>query len=143
MFQSTSGARLTLTFYIKKCFKFLFKSGFHLSQLNDARGPNKKPSQRTCPCGNYDILSESAIQSILQWLMVKNSNMVSLKRFGPDVRRIPSAHTFQQSVPMDFNAHVSSGLSSAYIQGALETWPDQELKGFLLDGVDFRADLPL
>jgi hypothetical protein len=25
----------------------------------------------------------------------------------------------------------------------LETWPDQELLGFLIDGVDFRADLPL
>jgi hypothetical protein len=25
----------------------------------------------------------------------------------------------------------------------LEFWPDQELLGFLLDGVDFRADLPL
>ena len=44
---------------------------------------------------------------------------------------------------MDSNDHVSSGLSSAYIQGVLKTWPDQELKGFLLDGVDFRADLPL
>jgi hypothetical protein len=106
--------------------------------------------------------------------------MVALKRFGPDVRRIPNAYTslgfgqavdphdvlvigqdqflpparniiwdcrgFQHglpAVPMDFNALFSSDISSANIQEVLETWPDQELKGFLLDGVDFRADLPL
>jgi hypothetical protein len=44
---------------------------------------------------------------------------------------------------MDFNAHVSPDLPSAYIQEVLETWPDQELKGFLIDGGDFNADLPL
>jgi hypothetical protein len=68
-------------------------------------------------------------------------------QFLPSARGIVwDCRGFQQglpAVPMDFNAHVSSGLSSAYIQGVLETWPDQELKGFLLDGVDFRADLSL
>ena len=47
------------------------------------------------------------------------------------------------AVPLDFDAPVSSDLSNPYIQRVLEFWPDQELLGFLLDGVDFRADLPL
>ena len=47
------------------------------------------------------------------------------------------------AVPMDFDAPVHSDLSSPYIQRVLEFWPDQELLGFLIDGVDFRADLPL
>jgi hypothetical protein len=47
------------------------------------------------------------------------------------------------AVPLDFDAPVSSDLSSPYIQRVLENWPDQELLGFLIDGVDFRADLPL
>ena len=47
------------------------------------------------------------------------------------------------AVPLDFNAPVSSDLNSDYIEHVLSDWPDQELKGFLLDGVDFRADLPL
>ena len=47
------------------------------------------------------------------------------------------------AVPMDFDAPVNSDLSSPYIQRVLEFWPDQELLGFLIDGVDFRADLPL
>jgi hypothetical protein len=47
------------------------------------------------------------------------------------------------AVPMDFDAPVNSDLSSPYIQRILEFWPDQELLGFLIDGVDFRADLPL
>ena len=47
------------------------------------------------------------------------------------------------AVPLDFDAPASSDLSSPYIQRILETWPDQELLGFLIDGVDFRADLPL
>jgi hypothetical protein len=47
------------------------------------------------------------------------------------------------AVPLDFDARVSSDLSSPYIQRVLENWPDQELMGFLIDGVDFRADLPL
>ena len=47
------------------------------------------------------------------------------------------------AVPLDFDAPVSSDLSTPYIQRALATWPDQELLGFLIDGVDFKADLPL
>jgi len=47
------------------------------------------------------------------------------------------------AVPLDFDSPVSSDLSSPYIQRTLEFWPDQELLGFLIDGVDFRADLPL
>jgi hypothetical protein len=47
------------------------------------------------------------------------------------------------AVPMDFDAPVNSDLSSPYVQRILEFWPDQELLGFLIDGVDFQADLPL
>ena len=47
------------------------------------------------------------------------------------------------AVPLNFNAPVSSDLNNDYIEHVLADWPDQELKGFLLDGVDFRADLPL
>ena len=50
-------------------------------------------------------------------------------QFLPSARGIVwDCRGFQQglpAVPMDFNAHVSSDLSSLYFQDASETWPDQ------------------
>ena len=57
-----------------------------------------------------------------------------------DCRGFPSG---LPAVPMDFDAPVSSDLSSPYIQRVFEFWPDQELLGILIHGVDFRAGLPL
>ena len=47
------------------------------------------------------------------------------------------------AVPMDFGARPQSDLNIDFIRSSLGAWPDQELVGFLLDGVQFRADLPL
>ena len=47
------------------------------------------------------------------------------------------------AVPLDFSLAPSSDLNNDFILESLASWPDQELKGFLLDGVQFRADLPL
>ena len=47
------------------------------------------------------------------------------------------------AVPMDFTSAPNSDLNNDFILEALESWPDQELVGFLVNGVQFRADLPL
>ena len=49
----------------------------------------------------------------------------------------------EPAVPMDFDAPLNSQLSSKFIETELKEWPDQELVGMLLDGVQFKADLPL
>jgi len=47
------------------------------------------------------------------------------------------------AVPMDFNSPPNSDLNNDFILDSLASWPDQELVGFLVNGVQFRADLPL
>lgn len=47
------------------------------------------------------------------------------------------------AVPLDFDAPVSSNLNDGFIQDELRFWPDQEMVGFILDGVQFKAELPL
>ena len=44
---------------------------------------------------------------------------------------------------MDFSSAPNSDLDNDFILEALASWPDQELVGFLVNGVQFRADLPL
>ena len=43
------------------------------------------------PTSYYEILSADAIDSILEWLSIEHSNMVALKQFGPEVRRVKNA----------------------------------------------------
>ena len=57
-----------------------------------------------------------------------------------DCRGFEHGHS---AVPMDFNAAPNSDLNNDFILEALAPWPDQEMVGFLVDGVQFRADLPL
>ena len=47
------------------------------------------------------------------------------------------------AIPMDFSAAPNSDLNNAFIFESLSLWPDQELVGFLYDGVQFQANLPL
>lgn len=47
------------------------------------------------------------------------------------------------AVPMDFSVAPSSDLNDVFIREALLDWPDQELVGFLINGVQFKANLPL
>ena len=47
------------------------------------------------------------------------------------------------AVPMDFSTAPNSDLNNDFIMESLSSWPDQELVGFLIDGVQFRANLPL
>jgi hypothetical protein len=49
----------------------------------------------------------------------------------------------RSAVPMDFSSAPNSDLDNDFILEALASWPDQELVGFLVNGVQFRADLPL
>lgn len=127
-----------------------------------------------------DILEATALDSLLEWLKIHESNMQAVKAFGKAARRAPNAPEFlgygqaiqpQQTlvigqdqflpeargiiwdcagfgaglpaVPMDFDAPINTGVDRDTVQRELTDWPDQELVGFLLDGVQFRADLPL
>ena len=47
------------------------------------------------------------------------------------------------AVPMDFGAPIGTGINSDTVRRELSAWPDQELVGFLLDGAQLRADVPL
>jgi hypothetical protein len=46
-------------------------------------------------------------------------------------------------VPLDFGADPSSALNIDWIEAHSVGWPDKELLGFLRDGINFRAKLPL
>ena len=48
-----------------------------------------------------------------------------------------------EAVPMDFAVAPESHLNNAFIASNLNDWPDQELVGMLIDGVQFKADLGL
>ena len=47
------------------------------------------------------------------------------------------------AIPMDFAASPNSNLNTDYIESNLANWPDQELVGMPIDGVQFKANLPL
>ena len=47
------------------------------------------------------------------------------------------------AIPMDFDGPIISQLNSEFIQQELSDWPDQEMVGMLLDGVQFKAKLEL
>ena len=47
------------------------------------------------------------------------------------------------AVPMDFDAPIASQLNDDFIEHDLAMYPDQELVGMLLDGVQFKAEIPL
>ena len=57
---------------------------------------------------------------------------------GQDGRPAPGP-----AVPLDFRADPSSALNIDWIEAHSAEWPDKELLGFLRDGVNFRAKLPL
>ena len=44
----------------------------------------------------------------------------------------------RSAVPMDFSSAPNSDLDNDFILEALESWPDQELVGFLVNGVQFK-----
>ena len=44
-------------------------------------------------------------------------------------------------VPVDFAARVSSHLDLQYLHEQLADWPDQELVSFLVEGVQYKADV--
>ena len=70
-----------------------FSNRFSTASTERLPRPQQKAFTMYRPMSYVDILTDSAIRSILQWLTVEHSNMVALKRFGPDVRQIPYAHT--------------------------------------------------
>ena len=47
------------------------------------------------------------------------------------------------AIPMEFDAVPNLQIDPVTVARELADWPDQELVGFLLDGVQFKADLPL
>ena len=53
--------------------------------------PQQKAFTTYQPMSYYDILTESAIQAISEWLTIEHSNMAALEQFGPGARRVPYA----------------------------------------------------
>ena len=125
--------------------------------------PQKDPSFFR-PNSLAEILLPGAVSKIQAWLQIFSANAINMRHGGRPHKKqatliigqdefVPKARGIVwdcrpfkfglPAVPMDFSSTLVSDLNREFIKSEASSWPDQELVGMLLDGVQFQADVPL
>jgi hypothetical protein len=125
--------------------------------------PQRDPSLFQ-PYSLAEILLPEAVSKIQAWLKIFSANAINMRHGGRPHKKqatliigqdefVPRARGIVwdcrpfrfglPAVPMDFSSALVTDLNRKFITSEAASWPDQELVGMLLDGVQFQADVPL